>query len=128
MDDAAQARHGCGQRDSDAVVAAGRHRESLETSAQGVIGLCEGDAVLLGAGGIGALELQVDLTQPDLALDVSRAGERGVADLALGDVLEGLEALLQGTATVGGDLPHREDGVVEERRCGRRPVEQGAAR
>ncbi len=83
-------RHGQG----GAVVAAGGGGDGVKASAHGVHRLREGDAVLLGAGWVAAVELDEDLAQAGLALDVAGPCELGVADLGVDDVLEGLEALL----------------------------------
>ncbi len=103
-DDGAQAGQSGRFRHRRAVVAAGRHRDGVEAAAQGVHHLGEGDAVLLGAGGIAALELQVELPQPALSLEVSRSRQRGVSHLGLEDVLEGRQSLLQRLGGIGRHL------------------------
>ena len=54
-------------------------------------------------GRVAAVELEVELPQTGLALDVARAGEVGVADLGVDDVLVGLEALVEAAPTVACD-------------------------
>jgi len=82
-----------GERHRRAVVAAAGHRQAREAAAQRVHGLGEGDAVLLRSRGVAALELEVELPEPVLALEVTRAAERGVADLGVDDLPVGLDAL-----------------------------------